>query len=70
MSRAAICIALFLVGVALLFPFDHAATLFFGVAFLIAFVVFGVFTIASPEFLAATDESPDLDEPGPTDRES
>jgi Ca2+/Na+ antiporter len=56
MSRAVICILLFVIGVAFLFPFDHPITLLAGVAFLFAFVIYGVFTIASPEFLAAGDE--------------
>jgi len=44
-------------GVALLFPFDAPVTLALGVAFLIAFVVCGVFLIAEPGFLEDTNEN-------------
>ena len=44
-------------GVALLFPFDATITLALGVAFLIAFVVCGVFLVATPEFLEGTNEN-------------
>jgi hypothetical protein len=43
-------------GVALLVPFDHPVTLALGVTCLVAFIVLGVLTIATPEFLASTDE--------------
>ena len=42
-------------GAALLFPFDATITLVLGVAFLLAFVVCGVFLIAEPGFLAGDD---------------
>lgn len=42
---------LFVVGVGFLFPFDYAITITIGVAFLFAFVIYGVFLIASPDFL-------------------
>lgn len=42
-------------GVGLLFPFDATITLLLGVAFLLAFVVCGVFLIASPAFLEGDD---------------
>ena len=38
-------------GVGLLFPFDATITLALGVAFLMAFIVCGVFLIADPGFL-------------------
>lgn len=44
-------LALFFIGVGFLFPFDYTITIIVGVGFLIAFVVYGLFTIASPEFL-------------------
>ena len=44
-----------LLGGALLFPFDATITLALGVAFLLAFVVCGVFLIAEPGFLADDD---------------
>ena len=51
-------IAAFVLGAGLLVAFDHAVTLAAGVLLLFAFVVLGVFTIASPEYLArAPDES-------------
>jgi hypothetical protein len=43
-------------GVALLVPFDYPVTLALGVTCLLAFIALGVFTIATPEFLASTDE--------------
>ena len=36
----------------LLFPFDHTVTIALGVAFLLAFIVCGVFVLASPERLS------------------
>lgn len=42
-------------GVGLLFPFDHTITLLLGVAFLLAFVVCGLFLIAEPKFLEGDD---------------
>lgn len=51
MSSKLKLLALFFIGVALLFPFDYTITIILGVGFLIAFVVYGLFTIASPEFL-------------------
>ena len=52
MSRlGAATIACFLLGVGLLFPFEHTATIAAGVVLLLAFVVCGVFLLASPERL-------------------
>ena len=45
-------IACFVLGAGLLFPFDHTLTLLFGVLFLIASIVLGVFVLASPDRLA------------------
>ncbi|MGH2907083.1 MAG: hypothetical protein ACRDKI_10000 [Solirubrobacterales bacterium] len=51
MSRKLKLLLLFVIGVGFLFPFDYPVTLALGVGFLVAFVVYGVFTIASPAFL-------------------
>jgi hypothetical protein len=48
-------IACFLLGVGLLFPFDATITIALGVAFLLAFIVCGVFVLASPERLNGPD---------------
>ena len=54
MSRLLVAtVACFALGSALLFPFDHTVTILAGVLLLIAFVVCGVFFLASPERLAA-----------------
>jgi hypothetical protein len=51
-------VAAFLLGAGLLFVFEKAVTLAIGVLLLFAFVVLGVFAIASPEYLArSVDES-------------
>jgi quinol-cytochrome oxidoreductase complex cytochrome b subunit len=58
---------LFVIGVALMVPFEEWYTRLLGMGCLIAFVVVGVFVIASPEFLAHGD--PDVepsDAGGPT----
>jgi hypothetical protein len=47
---------LFVIGVALMIPFEAWYTRLLGMGCLIAFVVVGVFVIASPEFLAHGDE--------------
>ena len=44
-------IACFVLGAGLLFPFDHTITIALGVVFLLAFIVCGVFVLASPERL-------------------
>jgi hypothetical protein len=41
----------FLLGVGLLFPFEYTVTIVAGVLLLLAFVVCGVFLLASPERL-------------------
>jgi hypothetical protein len=44
-------IACFVLGAGLLFPFEHTVTIALGVVFLLAYVVCGVFVLASPERL-------------------
>jgi len=44
-------VACFVLGAGLLFPFDHTLTIIAGVVLLLAFVVCGVFLLASPERL-------------------
>jgi hypothetical protein len=44
-------------GLVLTVPFERWFTLLFGVGFLLAFVVCGVFAIASPAFLDREDEA-------------
>lgn len=52
MSRLAlVTAACFVLGAGLLFPFDHTLTIAAGVFLLLAFVVCGVFLLASPERL-------------------
>jgi hypothetical protein len=51
-SRLAVAtIACFVLGAGLLFPFEHTVTIAAGVALLLAFIVCGVFLLASPERL-------------------
>ena len=49
-AAAAAC---FVLGTALLFPFEETLTLVFGVLLLLTSIVLGVFALASPERLAA-----------------
>ena len=52
MSRLEIATAAcFVLGAGLIFPFDHTVTITAGVVLLLAFVVCGVFLLASPERL-------------------
>ena len=44
--------ACFVLGAGLLFPFEETFTILAGVLLLVAFVVCGVFALASPEALA------------------
>jgi hypothetical protein len=44
-------IACFVLGAGLLFPFEHTVTIVAGVVLLLAFIVCGVFLLASPERL-------------------
>jgi hypothetical protein len=46
-----VTIACFVLGAGLLFPFEHAVTIALGITFLLAFIVCGVFVLASPERL-------------------
>lgn len=56
MSRLAFATgACFVLGSGLLFPFEYTATIVAGVVLLIAFIVCGVFLVASPERLAGDD---------------
>jgi hypothetical protein len=48
--------ALLVVGVLLMVPFESPITRVLGMAALIAFVVGGVFAIATPEYLASDDD--------------
>jgi len=54
-SLRRLTVACAVLGAALLFPFDATVTLALGVAFLLAFVVCGVFLIAEPGFLEGDD---------------
>lgn len=56
--RLAAAVSLVL-GLALILPFDAALTTFLGIVFLFAFVVLGVFLIASPEFLGREADADD-----------
>ena len=46
-------LACFVLGAGLLFPFEETLTILFGVLFLLASIVLGVFVLADPERLAA-----------------
>jgi hypothetical protein len=48
-------LALFAVGAALLVPFESPVTLAAGVLLLLAWIVVGVFALASPDRLAGDD---------------
>jgi hypothetical protein len=48
-------VACFVLGAGLLFPFDSTLTIAAGVVLLLAFVVCGVFALASPERLGRDD---------------
>jgi hypothetical protein len=48
-------------GAGLLVPFETTVTLAAGVLLLFAFVVLGVFTIASPEYLAVPPDESEAD---------
>jgi hypothetical protein len=47
--------ACFVLGAGLLFPFDSTVTIIAGVLLLLAFVVCGVFVLASPERLGGDE---------------
>jgi hypothetical protein len=48
-------LALFVVGAAVLVPFESPVTLACGILLLLAWIVVGVFALASPERLAGDD---------------
>jgi hypothetical protein len=50
-----LALALFALGAALLVPFESPVTLISGVLLLLAWIVVGVFAVASPERLADED---------------
>ena len=56
MSLRALTPASFVIGVALMIPFEATVTLFLGVACMVAFIVCGTFLIASPDFLGDEDD--------------
>ena len=59
MSRLEIITAAcFVLGAGLLFPFESTLTLLAGMLLLVAFVVCGVFVLASPEALARDSDDP------------
>jgi hypothetical protein len=51
-----VAVACFVLGAGLLFPFESTFTILLGVLLLVAFVVTGVFVLASPEALAREPE--------------
>jgi len=55
-----VALGCFVLGVALMIPFEHWLTRVLGVAALFAAIVVGVFAIATPDFLAADDEDDQL----------
>ena len=56
MSRLELAtVTCFVLGAGLLFPFDSTFTIVPGVLLLIAFVVLGVFALASPERLSGDE---------------
>jgi thiol:disulfide interchange protein len=57
-------VAAFVFGAGLLFAFEKAVTLAVGVMLLFAFVVLGVFAIATPEYLARAADQSELPEDG------
>jgi hypothetical protein len=57
-------LASFILGAGLLFAFEKAVTLAVGIMLLFAFIVLGVFAIASPEYLARAVDQSELPEDG------
>ena len=55
-SLTAVTVACFVVGAAVLVVFEHAVTLALGVVLLLAFIVLGLFLIASPDYLGKDPE--------------
>jgi hypothetical protein len=58
--------ASFLFGVGLMIPFETTITRTLGVAFLLGFIIGGVFLVAAPAFLSADEE----ERPGGDDGET
>jgi hypothetical protein len=56
----AVMVASFILGAGLLFAFEKAVTLAVGIMLLFAFVVLGVFAIASPKYLARAGDQSEL----------
>jgi hypothetical protein len=59
-------VAAFVLGAGLLVAFEKALTLALGIVLLFAFIVLGLFTIASPEYLAR--EADEAEPPGDTEK--
>jgi hypothetical protein len=57
-------VASFIFGAGLLFAFEKAVTLAAGIMLLFAFVVLGVFAIASPEYLTRAADQSELPKDG------
>ena len=57
-------LASFILGAGLLFAFEKAVTLAVGIMLLFAFIVLGVFAIASPDYLARAVDQSELPEDG------
>jgi hypothetical protein len=56
-DRARLLLPLLLVaGLALMLPFEYTVTRVLGIALMFAFIVVGVFAIATPEFLGGDDQ--------------
>ena len=56
-----VAVGLFVLGVALMIPFEAWFTRVLGVGCLLAAIVAGVFAIATPEFLEAQDDDVEPD---------
>jgi len=66
MSLRHITLILFVLTLALMLPFEYTLTRIFGVACMVAFVVTGVFAIATPENLERLDDEDQPPAPGVT----
>jgi len=60
MRLGVVAVACFVLGVALMIPFEHWVTRVLGVGALFTAILVGVFAIATPEFLAGDED----DQPG------
>ena len=60
MRLGVVALGCFVLGVALMIPFEYWFTRVLGVGALFAAIVVGVFAIATPDFLAAEDEDDQL----------